>query len=65
MSSMQSTEPSGKPIAPPGEHATATRLSSFAGLLRDAGIGVETGEAVRALDSVGRILDTHHGIVIL
>ncbi len=30
-----------------------------------AGIGIETGEALRALDSVGRILDTQHGIVIL
>jgi cellobiose phosphorylase len=30
-----------------------------------AGIGVETGEAVRALDSVGRILDSQHGIVLL
>ena len=30
-----------------------------------AGIGVETGEAVRALDSVGRILDSQHGIAML
>ena len=30
-----------------------------------AGIGVETGEAVRALDAVGRLLDTQHGIVLL
>jgi cellobiose phosphorylase len=30
-----------------------------------AGIGIETGEAARALDSVGRILDSDHGIVIL
>ncbi|MGZ4722920.1 MAG: GH36-type glycosyl hydrolase domain-containing protein [Ilumatobacteraceae bacterium] len=30
-----------------------------------AGIGVETGEAARALDSVGRIMDSQHGIVLL
>jgi len=30
-----------------------------------AGIGVESGEAVRALDSVGKILDTDHGIMLL
>jgi len=30
-----------------------------------AGIGVETGEAERALDSVGEILDSDHGIVLL
>ena len=30
-----------------------------------AGIGRETGEAVRALDSVKEILDSDHGIVIL
>ena len=30
-----------------------------------AGIGVETGEAVKALDSVGDILDSQHGIVLV
>ena len=30
-----------------------------------AGIGVETGEAARALDSVAEILDSDHGIVVL
>ena len=30
-----------------------------------AGIGLDTGEAVRALDSVGTMLDTAHGIVLL
>ena len=30
-----------------------------------AGIGVETGEAARALDSVKEILDSDHGIVVL
>ncbi|MDJ0924616.1 MAG: glycosyl transferase [Acidimicrobiia bacterium] len=30
-----------------------------------AGIGVETGQARRALDSVGKILDSDHGIVVL
>jgi cellobiose phosphorylase len=30
-----------------------------------AGIGVATGQALRALDSVGRILDSQHGIVLL
>jgi cellobiose phosphorylase len=30
-----------------------------------AGIGVATGQALRALDSVGKILDSQHGIVLL